>query len=90
MAALLDTPGSNVVELDHRTSGNLDVSLFWNRTTNAVVLQVIDWAGEDDFVTAVNPASAMQAFHHPFAYGAGSAAERLSGGTSAAPRRSVR
>ena len=89
MAAFQDTPGDNVVELDHRSSGSLDVSLFWNRTTNAVVLQVIDWAGDDDFVTAVDPATAMQAFRHPFAYSAGRAETRLVE-VAPAPRRSRR
>lgn len=57
-----------ILELDHRSSGSLDVSLFWNRETNGLFVQVIDWADEDDFSVPVAPASALQAFHHPYAY----------------------
>lgn len=57
-----------VVELDHRSSGSLDVSLFWNRATDALFVQVIDWAGDDDIAGSVDAASAGKAFRHPFAY----------------------
>lgn len=90
MEALRLTPGDDVLELDHRSSDGLDVSLFWHRATNAVVLQVIDWAGDDDFVTAVDPASASKAFRHPFAYYAGSVEARSRGADPVAPRRSMR
>jgi hypothetical protein len=62
-------PTQNMVaELDHRTSGSVEVSLFWNRATNALFVQVIDWSSEDDFSIAVSPGSARQVFDHPFAY----------------------
>jgi hypothetical protein len=57
-----------ILELDHRSCGSLDVSLFWNRDTNALLVQVIDWGEEDDFSVPVQPALALQAFHHPYAY----------------------
>jgi len=62
--------GANVtiLELDHRSCGSLDVSLFWNPETNALFVQVIDWGEEDDFSVPVEAASALQAFHHPYAY----------------------
>jgi hypothetical protein len=58
-----------VVELDHRTSGAVEVSLFWNRRSNAVFVQVIDWADDDDFSIPVAAADALDAYRHPFAYG---------------------
>jgi hypothetical protein len=60
---------TEVVELDHRSTGEVDVSLFWNRRTNAVLLQVVDWADDDDFSVPVAPGDAAEAFKHPFAYG---------------------
>ena len=59
-----------IVELDHRSCASLDVSLFWRRGTNALFVQVIDWSEDDDFTVPVAPESALQAFHHPFAYAA--------------------
>jgi hypothetical protein len=59
-----------VTELDHRSCGWLDVSLFWNRVTNALFVQVIDWSADDDFAIEVSPANAAQAFRHPYAYAA--------------------
>jgi hypothetical protein len=57
-----------VVELDHRSSGCMDVSLFWNRLTNVVFVQVVDWHEGEDFCIPVEPARAGEAFRHPFAY----------------------
>jgi hypothetical protein len=57
-----------VVELDHRSFGSVDVSLFWNRRSNAVFLQVIDWSEDNDFSIPVHAADALDAFRHPFAY----------------------
>jgi hypothetical protein len=63
-----ETTDDVVAELDHRTSGSIDVSLFWNRATNALFVQVIDWSTDDDFSIAVTAERATQVFHHPFAY----------------------
>jgi hypothetical protein len=59
---------ADAVELAHRVSGPIDVSLFWSRRTNRLLLQVIDWAEDEDFTLEVQPAEALQAFTHPFAY----------------------
>ena len=56
------------VELAHRVSGQIDISLFWSRHTNRLMLQVIDWGEDEDFTLEVQPAEALQAFRHPFAY----------------------
>jgi len=57
-----------MVELDHRSSGWLDVSLFWDRAAKRLFVQVIDWSGEQDLAIPVSPGTALQVFHHPFAY----------------------
>jgi hypothetical protein len=72
----LRTPGAEPVELDHRTAGSIDVTLFWSRRTNGLSVQVIDWAEDEDFTIEVDPASALQAFRHPFAYSPCAAARR--------------
>jgi hypothetical protein len=63
-----DRSGDAVAELDHRTCGSIDVSLFWNRVTNTLFVQVIDWSTDDDFSIEVSAATASQVFRHPFAY----------------------
>jgi hypothetical protein len=57
-----------VVEIDYRSSGNLDVTLFWDPEDGSVVVQVIDWATQEDFSLSVDPAKALDAFTHPYAY----------------------
>lgn len=59
---------SEAVELLHRSCGSIDVSLFWNRATNALFVQVIDWGDDEDLLIPVEAAAALQVFHHPFAY----------------------
>jgi hypothetical protein len=58
----------DTVELAHRVSGPIDISLFWSRKTNRLLLQVIDWAEDEDFTLEVPSAEGLQAFRHPFAY----------------------
>jgi hypothetical protein len=70
-----------VVELDYRSNGNLDVTLFWDPEDGSVVVQVVDWATQEDFSLSVDPAKALDAFTHPFAY-----AEGASGLDELAPR----
>jgi hypothetical protein len=57
-----------VVELDFRSSCNVDVTLFWDPEDGSVVVQVIDWATQEDFTLSVAPAKALDAFTHPYAY----------------------
>jgi hypothetical protein len=59
---------SALLELDHRSSGHVDISLWWSSRTGAVVLEVVDWQGDADFAVAVEPARAHDAFNHPFSY----------------------
>jgi len=72
-----------VVELDYRSSGNLDVTLFWDPDDGSVVVQVIDWATQEDFSLSVAPGKALDAFTHPYAYAEGSS------GVDERPLRSV-
>jgi hypothetical protein len=44
--------------------------LLWESETNRVSVSVFDRLSGDDFVLEVNPAEALSAFHHPFAFAA--------------------
>lgn len=58
-----------LVELDFRSSGEIEVSLFWERVTDRLLVQVVDWQRDEAFTFAVPPESALDAFRHPYAYG---------------------
>lgn len=57
-----------LVELDFRTSGEIEVTLFWERETNKLRVQVVDWQLDEAFSVDVEPDAALDAFRHPYAY----------------------
>jgi hypothetical protein len=57
-------------ELDVRTGGGIKVRLLWYPTTGTVAVSVHDAAQDDFFELAVEPARALEAFHHPYAFAA--------------------
>jgi hypothetical protein len=57
-------------ELAHRTSGGIDVYLFWNEPTRRVTVGVIDVRADDSFELEVDGRHALDAFNHPYAYAA--------------------
>lgn len=57
-----------LVELDFRSSGEIEVSLFWERARNRLLVQVVDWQRDEAFTFGVPPESALDAFRHPYAY----------------------
>lgn len=59
-------------ELDRRTNDGLEVTLLWEAETNCVKLTVFDADSGDDFELEVDPAKALDAFNHPYAYAASS------------------
>jgi hypothetical protein len=61
---------SRRTELAHRTSGGIDVYLFWNESTRRVTVDVIDGRTDERFELEVDGRHALDAFNHPFAYGA--------------------
>jgi hypothetical protein len=58
-------------ELAHRTGSGLDVTLYWNQSTDRVTVVVHDSQTGQRFELTVDRARASYAFHHPFAYAAG-------------------
>ena len=56
------------VELAHRGGDGIDVRLLWIRASNRVVVLVHDERAGASFELDVDPARALDAFRHPFAY----------------------
>jgi hypothetical protein len=58
-------------ELHHRSNDGIDVWLMWDPGTDSVHVRVRDSkAGSAFEIPVASPASAMDVFHHPFAYAA--------------------
>jgi hypothetical protein len=57
-------------ELAHRRQDGLEVTLLWNAGSNEVSIELHDDRTESEFAFLVDPACALDAFHHPFAYAA--------------------
>jgi hypothetical protein len=64
-------------ELAQRSVGPVEVTLYWDETDTAVVVEVIDRAGGASFQLVVPPERALDAFHHPYAYAASHASTRV-------------
>lgn len=62
------TSESTVRELDRRVNDGFDVSLLWSPETDRVFVVVVDQRLDATFEIRVDPADAIEAFHHPFAY----------------------
>jgi hypothetical protein len=56
--------------LPRRRSGTLEVLLLWHPRIDGVELSVSDVTTGESFQIEVAPETAMDAFHHPFAYAA--------------------
>jgi hypothetical protein len=55
-------------ELDRRSNNGIEVALLWNSRTNRVWVAVEDARTEETFELDIDPACALDAFHHPYAY----------------------
>src|SRR5436305_8939733 len=73
---MLNTPELAIRELDHRTSDCIEVRLLWNSRTDAVSVAVEDGRSGEAFLVEVPGSDALYAFHHPYAYVRGEAADR--------------
>ena len=54
-------------ELARRTSGGIEVALYWSPLDDSTTVEVWDAASEEMLVFAVAPERALEAFYHPFA-----------------------
>ena len=57
------------VELDFRSTGQMDVTLLWDRSDDTIVVQVLDWTTSQLFTVRPPRDHTLDAFRHPFAYG---------------------
>jgi hypothetical protein len=55
-------------ELDRRSTNGIEVALLWSPRTNRVWVAVEDAKTDESFELDVDPARALEAFHHPYAY----------------------
>lgn len=55
-------------ELDQRSGGGLEVTLLWSQLSGSLYVCVEDLQANKGFHFAVDPAEALDAFHHPFGY----------------------
>jgi hypothetical protein len=56
------------LELDRRGSDGVDIVLAWEPRSNRVAVAVVDERTSDRFLIEVDPANALDAFYHPYAY----------------------
>jgi hypothetical protein len=68
--ATSNCPSAATRELAQRLSGHDEVLLLWRPEIDRVVLSVSDVTTGEGFQIEVAPGSAMDAFHHPYAYAA--------------------
>ena len=57
-----------VHELDRRVNDGFDVRLLWNSETGRVFVAIEDERYGESIRLDVDPADALEAFHHPFSY----------------------
>jgi hypothetical protein len=55
-------------ELDRRSNDGIDVALLWSPRTNRVWVSIKDARADQSFELDVDPACALDAFQHPYAY----------------------
>ena len=58
------------IDLAHRQSDGIDVTLWWSREDGTVTVEVLHFETEAAFELKVEPDRALEAFYHPFAYAA--------------------
>jgi hypothetical protein len=60
----------SMVELAHRTSDGIDVSLVWDRRRDRRTVYVLDSSSGELLTVPVEHGNALDVFYHPFAYAA--------------------
>lgn len=55
-------------QLAHRTSGGLEITLYWHTVQGCLSVEVHQPATQETIAFAVSRKHALDAFHHPFAH----------------------
>jgi hypothetical protein len=61
-------PRNLIRELAYRACDGLEVALLWTPADNRLTVAVADARTGDSFELSTRPETALDAFHHPFAY----------------------
>ena len=64
----MNTGTSACRELAHRSSGGLEIALYWCAENNRTTIEIWQAATEELLTFAVAPERALDAYHHPFAH----------------------
>jgi len=68
----METLGETTMrELDSRRADGIEVTLLWEPGNDRVFVDVTDERSGERFRASVDPASALEAFRHPYAYEVG-------------------
>ena len=59
---------NEIRELDRRRGDGLEVALLWESRTDRVFVSIVDHRRDVVLEVSVDPADALDAFRHPFAY----------------------
>ena len=62
-------------ELAYRENDGIAVTLLWHNETDRLTVTVRDWRTGEAFDLTAESSNAMDVFHHPYAYAAGSGIE---------------
>jgi hypothetical protein len=65
------------LELAHRRSHGIEVTLFWSKLSNRVKIAVLDTRSDEALEFEVDGNVALDAFNHPYAYAATPKARNL-------------
>jgi hypothetical protein len=63
-------PGESIQprrELARRSSGGMEVTLYWSPLDNSTTVEVWQATSEETLVVPIPPERALEAFYHPFA-----------------------
>lgn len=64
----MTTAGTQRSELAHRSTGGIEVSLFWSQPSNRITIELIDNRIDERLEFEVANDKALDAFRHPYAY----------------------
>ena len=62
------TSVNGCTELAQRTSGGIDVHLFWDEPTNRITVGLVDARTDERLEFEIDEQHALDAFNHPYAY----------------------
>ena len=64
-------------ELAHRSRDGINVSLFWDRLSDRVTIEIVDGRLDERLEFRVASDKALDAFYHPYAYAPARALDAL-------------